>query len=110
VLIITFCRYLFFGAISDVGGGDSMMKKVLAIVLSLMLLVVFAVGCKKAETPKAPDVKKDAPANPAPADKAAADKAAADKAAADKAADDKAPADKAADEKANKQLKGLFTH
>jgi hypothetical protein len=74
-----------------------MMKKVLAIVLSLMLLVVFAVGCKKAEEKKAPDVKKDAPATPAP-DKAAADKAAADKAA------------PAPDKKDEKQLKGLFTH
>jgi len=84
-----FCRYLFFGAIPDAGGGDSLMKKVLAIVLSLMLLLVFAIGCKKADTPKAPEAPKApaaAPATaPAPADKAAADKAAADKAAADKA-------------------------
>jgi hypothetical protein len=100
MLIITFCRYLFFGAIPDVGGGDSMMKKVLAIVLSLMLLVVFAVGCQQKPAEKKADVKTDTPATPAPADKAVAEKAPADKAAADKA-----PA-----EKENKQLKGLFVH
>jgi hypothetical protein len=94
-----FLRYLFFGAIPDVGGGDSLMKKVLAIVLSLMLLVVFAVGCqqkpaeKKAEAPKAQPVK--APETKAPDAKAADTKA----------ADTKAPA-----EKENKQLKGLFQH
>jgi len=46
-------------------GGDKIMKKVLAFILALMLLVAFtfAVGCKKAEEPKAPE----APAAPAPA-------------------------------------------
>jgi hypothetical protein len=50
------------------------MKKVIAIVLSLMLLVAFAVGCKPAaETPKPEETKPaEAPAtapaeNPAPA-------------------------------------------
>jgi hypothetical protein len=62
-----FCRYLFFGAIPDAGGGDSLMKKVLAIVLSLMLLVVFAVGCKKADTPaKAPEKKAEPVKAPEP--------------------------------------------
>ena len=42
------------------------MKKVLAIVLSLMLLAVFALGCKKAETP---------PPAPAPAAAPAPEKA-----------------------------------
>lgn len=42
------------------------MKKVLALVLSLMLLAVFSVGCKPAETPK-PEATKEAPATaPAP--------------------------------------------
>ncbi|MDA8215692.1 MAG: hypothetical protein M0Z64_10520 [Nitrospiraceae bacterium] len=43
------------------------MKKVLAFILSLMLLVAFtfAVGCKKAEEPKAPEAPAPAPA-PAP--------------------------------------------
>ncbi len=41
------------------------MKKVLALVLSLMLLAVFSVGCKPAETPK-PEATKPAEA-PAPA-------------------------------------------
>jgi hypothetical protein len=62
-LILVFYRYLFFGTISIVEGGDSIMKKVLAIVLSLMLLAVFAVGCKKAETPPPAPA---APAAPAP--------------------------------------------
>jgi len=77
------------------------MKKILAIVLSLMLLVVFAIGCKKADTPKAPEAPKAPAAAPATADKAAADKAAADKAA-------PATADKA--DKKDDKLKGLFTH
>ena len=41
------------------------MKKVIALVLSLMLLVAFTVGCKPAETPK-PEATKPAEA-PAPA-------------------------------------------
>ncbi len=41
------------------------MKKILALVLSFMLLVVFAMGCQKAETP-APEAPKPAEA-PAPA-------------------------------------------
>jgi hypothetical protein len=65
-LILVFYRYLFFGTIPIVEGGDSIMKKVLAIVLSLMLLAVFAVGCKKAETP---------PPAPAPAAAPAPEKA-----------------------------------
>jgi len=40
-------------------GGENLMKKVIALVLSLMLLVAFTVGCKPAETPK--------PEAPAPA-------------------------------------------
>jgi hypothetical protein len=58
------------------------MKKVLAIVLSLMLLAVFAVGCKKAEQPApaapapaaAPDAAKPADAKPADAKPAEAPK------------------------------------
>jgi hypothetical protein len=49
-------------------GGDNLMKKVIALVLSLMLLVAFTVGCKPAETPK-PEAPKpaEAPATaPAP--------------------------------------------
>jgi PBP1b-binding outer membrane lipoprotein LpoB len=43
------------------------MKKILAIVLSLMLLAVFAVGCKKAETPAPAPAPAAAPATtPAP--------------------------------------------
>jgi hypothetical protein len=43
------------------------MKKVLGLLLSLMLLAVFSVGCKPAETPK-PEATKEAPATaPAPA-------------------------------------------
>ncbi len=43
------------------------MKKILAIILSVMLIVVFAfsMGCKKAEEPKAPEAPAPAPA-PAP--------------------------------------------
>jgi len=42
------------------------MKKVIALVLSLMLLVAFTVGCKPAETPK-PEAPAPAPATaPAP--------------------------------------------
>lgn len=43
------------------------MKKIIALILSVMLLVVFAfsVGCKKAEEPKAPEAPAPAPA-PAP--------------------------------------------
>lgn len=46
-------------------GGEKIVKKALALILSLMLLVAFtlSVGCKKAEEPKAPE----APAAPAPA-------------------------------------------
>ena len=44
------------------------MKKVIALVLSLMLLVAFTVGCKPAETPKPEEMKPaEAPA-PAPAE------------------------------------------
>ena len=46
-------------------GGENLMKKLIALVLSLMLLVVFSIGCKPAETPKP-----EAPA-PAPAEQAA---------------------------------------
>jgi hypothetical protein len=42
------------------------MKKIIALVLSLMLLVVFSVGCKPAETPK-PEAPKPAAEAPAPA-------------------------------------------
>ena len=42
-----------------------LMKRVIALVLSFLLLVVFAVGCKPAETPK-PEAPKPAEA-PAPA-------------------------------------------
>ena len=45
------------------------MKKIIALVLSLMLLVAFTVGCKPAETPKpeAPKPAAEAPATaPAP--------------------------------------------
>jgi hypothetical protein len=47
-------------------GGDILMKKIIALVLSLMLLVVFSVGCKPAETPK-PEAPKPAAEAPAPA-------------------------------------------
>ncbi len=44
------------------------MKKVIALVLSLMLLVAFTLGCKPAETPKPEETKPaEAPA-PAPAE------------------------------------------
>ncbi len=46
------------------------MKKVLALILSVILLVAFtfSVGCKKAEEPKAPEAPAPAPApEPAPA-------------------------------------------
>jgi hypothetical protein len=58
-----------------VEGGDSIMKKVLAIVLSLMLLAVFAVGCKKADAPAPAPAPAAAPAAPAdkPADAKPAD-------------------------------------
>ena len=46
-------------------GGENLMKKVIALVLSLMLLVAFTLGCKPAETPK-PEAPKPAEA-PAPA-------------------------------------------
>jgi hypothetical protein len=46
-------------------GGEKLMKKVIALVLSLMLLVAFTLGCKPAETPK-PEAPKPAEA-PAPA-------------------------------------------
>lgn len=42
------------------------MKKFIALILSLMLLVAFAVGCKKAETP-APEAPKPPAEAPAPA-------------------------------------------
>jgi hypothetical protein len=42
-------------------GGDILMKKIIALVLSLMLLVAFTVGCKPAETPK-PEAPKPAEA------------------------------------------------
>ena len=61
------------------------MKKVLAIVLSLMLLAVFAVGCKKAETP---------PPAPAPAAAPAPATAPAPEKAPEKPADKKAEAPK----------------
>jgi hypothetical protein len=51
-------------------GGENLMKKVIALVLSLMLLVAFTVGCKPAETPKpeAPaPATAPAPETPAPA-------------------------------------------
>jgi hypothetical protein len=78
------------------------MKKVLAIVLSLMLLVVFAVGCQQKPAEKKADVKKEAP-------KAEPAKAADTKAPDAKAPDAKAP-DATDDKKENKQLKGLFQH
>jgi len=46
-------------------GGENLMKRVLALVLSLLLLVAFTVGCKPAETPK-PEAPKPAE-QPAPA-------------------------------------------
>jgi hypothetical protein len=49
-----------------VEGGENLMKKVIALVLSLMLLVAFTVGCKPAETPK-PEEPKPAAEAPAPA-------------------------------------------
>ena len=42
------------------------MKKVIALVLSLMLLVAFTLGCKPAETPK-PEAPTPAAEAPAPA-------------------------------------------
>lgn len=42
------------------------MKRFLASVLSFLLLLAFTVGCKPAETPKAPEAPKPAEA-PAPA-------------------------------------------
>lgn len=43
-----------------------LVQRFLALVLSLLLLVVFTVGCKPAETPKVPEAPKPAEA-PAPA-------------------------------------------
>ncbi|MFN3479782.1 MAG: hypothetical protein ACK415_05285 [Thermodesulfovibrionales bacterium] len=44
------------------------MKKVLALLLSLLLVAAFAlVGCKKAEEPKAPEAPAPAPEKPAEA-------------------------------------------
>ena len=40
------------------------MKKVIALVLSLMLLVAFTVGCKPAETPKPAEAPAPAPGAP----------------------------------------------
>jgi|WetSurMetagenome_2_1015567.scaffolds.fasta_scaffold268269_1 hypothetical protein len=44
------------------------MKKLIALVLSLMLLVAFTIGCKPAEQakPEAPKPEATAPATPAP--------------------------------------------
>ena len=42
-------------------GGENFMKKVIALVLALMLLVVFSVGCKPAETPKPAEAPATAP-------------------------------------------------
>jgi hypothetical protein len=44
------------------------MKRIIALILSVMILIVFAfsMGCKKAEEPKAPEAPAEAPA-PAPA-------------------------------------------
>jgi hypothetical protein len=75
----------FFWRYSIVEGGDSIMKKVLAIVLSLMLLAVFAVGCKKADAPAPAPAPAAAPAAPAaPAPEKAAEKPAEKKAEAPK--------------------------
>ena len=50
-------------------GGEILMKKLIALVLSLMLLVAFTIGCKPAETPKteAPAPAEQATPAPAPA-------------------------------------------
>ena len=49
------------------------MKKVIALLLSLLLVAAFAlVGCKKAEEPKAPEAPAPAPEAPAPAPEAPA--------------------------------------
>ena len=53
------------------------MKKLLALVLSLLLLVAFTIGCKPAETPKPAEVPAPAPEQAAPApEQAAPEKAA----------------------------------
>lgn len=43
------------------------MKRFLALVLSLLLLVAFTIGCKPAETPKPAEVPAPAPEQAAPA-------------------------------------------
>jgi hypothetical protein len=51
-------------------GGDYTMKKILAMVLSLITLattLTFVVGCKKVETPKPAEEQTVAPTEPAPA-------------------------------------------
>ena len=48
------------------------MKKFLALVLSLLLLVAFTIGCKPAETPKPAEVPAPAPEQAAPAPEKAA--------------------------------------
>jgi len=53
------------------------MKRFLALVLSLLLLVAFTIGCKPAETPKPAEVPAPAPEQAAPApEQAAPEKAA----------------------------------
>ncbi len=55
-----FCKILF----EILEGGENLMKKVIALILSLALMVAFTIGCKPAETPK-PEAPAPAPA-PAP--------------------------------------------
>ena len=51
----------------DLEGGENLMKKVIALVLSLVLLVAFTLACKPAETPKPAEEQKPAAEAPAPA-------------------------------------------
>jgi cell division protein FtsN len=48
-------------------GGENLMKKVIALVLSLVLMLAFTIGCKPAEQPKPEAPKPAEQAAPAPA-------------------------------------------
>ena len=86
-MITPYCFAVIYLSCHSNGGGGESMKKVPAIVLSLMLFVVFAFGCQKADTPKAPE--KSEPTKTA----------------------EKTDSAKAAEKKANSdQIDRLFTH
>ncbi len=56
-----------FWRYSDAGGGELNDEEGIGNRSFMMLLVVFAVGCKKADTPKAPEKKAEPAKAPAPA-------------------------------------------